>query len=372
MKKDRLSLELRVGIFVIVTIIAVLLFIFTQATSSKYKGYEIGVMFDYVSGLETGSPVRVSGVRAGEVRDIEILYEAQPKVLAKLRLRQDIKIGRYSRITIQTLGIIGEKYIEIAPSSYKEYIQPDEIVEGENPLSLEKLAEASQSIIVRLNDVIADISRLTGDEQLRENVKAVINNSASAIQRIDNAFEKIEWLADTVVETNEKTQDILARSAPKVDKLLDNSNELVVSTKTKMEGTMDEIKRFASAGADAAKSFEDIQKTAIAFGNVASDIQDFLFKLQNEGLVAQMMKEEELINQIKHEVILLHEATQQFKETAETINDVSEDMNVIVSDLKDGKGSIGMFLRSDELYRDISGFVKDLKENPWRIFLRRK
>jgi phospholipid/cholesterol/gamma-HCH transport system substrate-binding protein len=372
MKKEKLSLELRVGIFVIATIFAVILFVFTQATSSKYRGYEIGVLFDYVSGLETGSPVRVSGVRAGEVKNIEILYEEKPKVLAKLRLRQDIKIGKHSRITIQTLGIIGEKYIEIAPSSNKEYVMAGEIVDGENPLSLERLAEASQSIVMRLNDVITDVSKLTGDEALQENVKLVVNNSASAIKRIDSAFEKIEWLADTVVETNEKTQAILSRSAPKVESLLDNTNELVVSTKTNVETTLDEIQRFAKAGTEAAESLKEIKETAVAFGEVAADMQGFIFQLQNEGLIARMMKEEELVDQIKHEVVLLHEATQQFTETAGTMNELSGNMNTIVSDLKDGKGSVGMFLRSDELYRDVSDFVKDIKENPWKMFIRRR
>ncbi len=372
MKKDRLSLELRVGIFIVVTILAVLLFIFMQATRSKYRGYEIGVMFDYVSGLETGSPVRVSGVRAGEVRNIEILYEVQPKVLAKLRLRQDIKICKFSRVTIQTLGIIGEKYIEITPSSCKEYVQPGEIIDGENPLSIEKLAEASQTIVVRLNDVLADISRITGDEELRNNFRNVINNSASAIKRIDNAFEKIEWLADTVVETNEKTQDLLTRTAPKVDILLDNTNELVVSGKTKIEGTLDEIKRFAEAGTTAAESMKEIKETAVAFEEVAADMRGLISDLQSKGLVAKMLKEEELVDQIKHEVVLLQDTTQQFKETAETVNTVSENMNVIVSDLKEGQGTLGKLLRNDELYTDLYGLIKDIRENPWRIFLHRK
>jgi len=372
MKKEKFSLELRVGIFIVAGIVAILMFVFTQATRSKYRGYEIGVTFDYVSGLENGSPVRVSGVRAGEVRDIQILYETQPKVLAKLRLRQDIKIGRYSRVTIQTLGIIGEKYIEITPSSCKEYVQQGETIEGENPLSIEKLAEASESIVVRLNDVLEDISRLTGDEELRNNFKNVINNSASAIKRIDSAFEKIEWLADTVVETNEKTQGLLTRTGPKVDTLLDNTNELVVSGKAKIEGTLDEIKRFAEAGTDAAESLKEVKETAIAFEEVAADLRGFISDLQSKGLIARMMKEEELVDQVKHEGVLLHEATQQFKETAETMNTVSENMNVIVSGVKEGQGTVGKLLRSDDLYMDISGLIKDIRENPWRILFKRK
>jgi len=372
MKKDSLSLELKVGIFIVIAIMAVLLFIFTQVKRGEYRGYEIGAMFDYVSGLETGSPVRVSGVRTGEVRDIEILYDVKPKVLAKLRLRKDVKLGIHSRITIQTLGIIGEKYIEITPSSDKEYIQPGEIIEEENPLSMEKLAEASQSIIVRLDNVLSDISRLTGDEQVRENIKTILNDSAAAINRIENTFEKMAELTDTVAETNKKAQSLLVSNGPRIEELIKNTNELVVSTRTRMEGTLDEMKRFASAGADAAQSFKDIREAAVAFKKTSTDIQSFLFKLQNEGLVARMLEEEELFEHIKHEIVLLQDATQQFKKTAETINEISEDMNVIVSDLRKGEGTAGKFLRSDDIYKDVSDFIKDIKEHPWKIFIRRK
>ncbi len=64
MKRERISLELRVGLFVIIAILLAAVLIMTQATAGKYKGYEIGILFDYVGGLESGSPVRVSGVRA--------------------------------------------------------------------------------------------------------------------------------------------------------------------------------------------------------------------------------------------------------------------------------------------------------------------
>ncbi|MBN1445088.1 MAG: MCE family protein [Candidatus Omnitrophica bacterium] len=372
MKRNKLSLELRVGIFVIVTIICIILFVATQATSSKYRGYEIGVLFDYVSGLETGSPVRVSGVRAGEVRQIEIMYDVQPKVLAKLRMRQDIKISSLSRITIQTFGIIGEKYIEITPSSDKKYIKPGEIVEGENPLTMEKLAAAGQSIIVQLNDVLTDIGELTGDEEIRGNLKSVLNESAAAITKIDKTFTQIGELTATLNQTSETMHKTISANAPKMELLLDNANELVYSGKIRMEETLHEIKKFASAGTTAAESFKDIQEAAVSFTELSREMQNFVFRLQNEGLFARMMKEEELLDNLKKELFTLHEATKQFKQTSETINDLSTNMNTIVSDMKDGQGTIGKFMRSDQLYRDIEAFVQDIKANPWKLLFRKR
>ncbi|HOL21247.1 MAG TPA: MlaD family protein [bacterium] len=372
MKRDKLSLELRVGIFVIITIILAGVFIVTQATTGKYRGYEIGILFDYVGGLESGSPVRVSGVRAGEVKEIEILYEAQPKVLARVKIRHDIKISTGSRITIQTLGLIGEKYIEITPSPEKKYIQPGEIVEGENPLSVEKLVEAGQNMVIGLNNVLSDISKITSDRALQENIKSVIGQAATAINTIETTFADIEKLTLTIGETSKKVDSAISINAPKLEELLNNTNELVSSGKTRMEETMDEIKRFASAGTKAAESFEDIQKAAISFDKMSTDMQDFLWRIQNEGLIARLMKEEELVDQIKHELLLLHNATTQFSDTAERINQISVELNRIVSDVEKGKGTAGKLLRDEELYNNLNDFVKDIKEHPWKLFIRRK
>ncbi|MCX8081855.1 MAG: MlaD family protein [bacterium] len=361
MKRDKLSLELRVGIFVVITILLAGIFIVTQATTAKYRGYEIGIMFDYVGGLESGSPVRVSGVRVGEVKQIEILYEAQPKVLAKVKIRSDIKISTGSKITIQTLGLIGEKYIEITPSAEKKYIQPGEIVEGENPLTMEKLIEAGQNMIIGLNGILTDIDSITGDETFRNNIKSVVADASSTIKKVD-------ILMTNLTETSEKVNRIVTANASKIEELINNTNEFMASGKT----TMDEIKKFASAGQQAAESFEDIQKAATSFDKLSRDLQEFLWKIQNEGAFARLMKEEEIVDQLKYELQLLSDATLRFTEASGRISEATISLNNIISDVEKGKGTAGKLLRDEELYNNLNDFVKDIKAHPWKLFIRRK
>ncbi|HNS31700.1 MAG TPA: MlaD family protein [bacterium] len=390
MTKNRFSIEIKVGIFVLVTAFALLLFIITQAKGGRRGGYEISAAFDYVSGLEVGSPVRVSGVRVGEVKGIEIVYDVVPKVLVKMKIRQDVKIAKYSRITIQTLGIIGEKYIEIAPSHNTEHVKPGELITGENPLSLERIADAGQSIVVRLNDILGDIRNITGEEDLQGNVRTFIKGSASAIESVDKAFEKIEKLSEEISDTNKKLQDLIVTQGPKLEELIENTNSLVVSGRSKMESTMDEIKALAVEGKKSGEMFTEVADTAKEFHAVASKMQfliadtsreltttssaikEFFGKLQNEGLLAKIMKEEELVDTIKDEVLLLQDATRQFSTTAEQIGVFSVELNKLLSSINEGEGSLGKVLYSDELYREIMDFVRDIKENPWKILIRKR
>ena len=390
MKKNKFSIEMKVGIFILAAVCALILFVFIQAKGGKYRGYDISVSFDYVAGLEIGSPVRVSGVRVGEVKIIEIIYNTAPKVFVRMKIRQDVKIPKYSRITIQTLGIIGEKYIEIAPSKEKESLLPGETIQGENPLSLERVADAGESIIIRLNDILGDVRGITGDEKLQENVKRVIKGAASAVENIDSAFVKINQLSTEVAETNKKLQDVIVAQGPKLEMLIDNTNSFVVSGKEKMELTLDDIRALAAEGKKSSDMFSKVAETSVAFKSVASDMQsligktsseitttsasinEFFRKIQSEGLIARLMKEEELVDHLETEILLLQDATKEFKTASEGISTFSFELNKLISNINAGEGSVGKFLSSDELYQEVMDFIKDIKEHPWKLFIKKR
>ncbi|MCK9265821.1 MlaD family protein [bacterium] len=390
MKKNSFSTEIKVGFFILTALFALVLFVVIQAKGGKYRGYDLTASFDYVSGLEVGSPVRVSGVRVGEVKSIDIVYDVAPKVLVKMKIRQDVKIARYSRITIQTLGIIGEKYIEIAPSQKQEYISAGETVEGDNPLSLERIADVGQSIVVRFNDILGDVRNITGEKDVQVNIGRLVKGAASATERIDNFFEQMEGMAQELSETNKSIQDMVVTQTPKLEELVDNANLLLVSGKDKMELTMEDIRALAVEGKKSGKMFDEISGAAKEFKSVAEGmqvfiedtskevkktslpIQEFFTKLQNEGLISELMKEKELLGQIKTEMTLLQESTSQFKETAEKISLFSDELNKLLLNINEGKGSVGQFVSNEELYKEVLDFVKDIKANPWKLFIRRR
>ena len=67
----RMALELRVGFFVMLAILLILIFAIVKGQFSfRRGGYEVKAAFKYVAGVDRGSPVQVSGVRVGEVKKV--------------------------------------------------------------------------------------------------------------------------------------------------------------------------------------------------------------------------------------------------------------------------------------------------------------
>ncbi|MCM8804889.1 MAG: MlaD family protein [Candidatus Omnitrophica bacterium] len=361
----RLTIEMKVGLFVLCGILAVIIFIFTQTKTRKLRGYEINVLFDYVSGLEIGSPVRVSGVRVGEVKKIEILYENIPKVMVKLKINPEVKIAKGSKITIRTLGIIGEKYIEITPSNKKEFIAKGEIVEGENPLSVEKIANIGQDIAENLNKILSNLSEIIEDKKFKQNIKNFANE-------LDITIVKIGSLVDDLSQTNNSLKNFIEKNSPRIEDFIKNTNEFFVSGKEEIKKTAEDIRNFLEIKDKAEDAILNFSETLNDFQKVSKQAGEFLERIQREGLIAKIMKEEKMIEDIKEEISLLKETTFKIGQSSEILNETLTNLNSILNTIKSGEGTIGKLMYKDELYNEIFDFVKDIKEHPWKLFFRKK
>ncbi len=139
-------LELKVGTFVLIGFIA-MSFIVASISDFSFaqKGTSYGVVFNFANGLRDAAPVRLAGVEAGLVKELELFVDVndgnRTKVRAKIWLQDGIAMPADSTLTINQLGLLGEKYIEIIPGVSSEYVKPGSMLVGKDPLAMEKIME---------------------------------------------------------------------------------------------------------------------------------------------------------------------------------------------------------------------------------------
>ena len=92
-------------------------------------GLKVEVLYHFAGGVEVGSPVRVSGVKVGQVDRIEFLSEAERRALPAETNVPSLKLGISiaqkavstlkddSKFYVNMAGIIGERYMEITPGT---------------------------------------------------------------------------------------------------------------------------------------------------------------------------------------------------------------------------------------------------------------
>lgn len=181
--------ELKVGIFIAVGILVFFIIVFSIGDVYLLrKGYHIGVIFNFANGITESAPARLAGVNVGQVDKIDIFYdEAEKKTKIKLLVwinDENVKIERDSMAVINTLGLLGEKYLEIFPGTKSDDIlgNGDEIV-GHDPIPTELLAEkldefadSANVVMTRLKEGEGTVGKLLVEEKIYNDLEELVED----------------------------------------------------------------------------------------------------------------------------------------------------------------------------------------------------
>ena len=162
MSRDN-GLELKVGLFVLMAALALTFFIISVSDLSIFeKGRHIQVIFGFASGLNEAAPVRLAGVEVGLVKKLQVFRDdsdgGKTKVRVNVWLRDDVAIPADSKMTINQLGILGEKYLEILPGNSADMIKDDSVTVGQDPVPIEKIAEQVDTLMAKLETTVDSIN----------------------------------------------------------------------------------------------------------------------------------------------------------------------------------------------------------------------
>ncbi|MCX5687642.1 MAG: MlaD family protein [Candidatus Omnitrophica bacterium] len=177
----RMNFELKVGIFIFIGIVILSVIIFSIGNFYSVKrGYNLDVVFSFANGIGVGAPVRYSGVQVGEVQEIKIYFdENEKKPLVKLTVwvSQDTWINENAKASINTLGLLGEKYLEISPGTRDvRLLQKGDVLRGSDPVSTEELARGTKELIEKIANLTESLNKIAGDDSLRASLKTTFNN----------------------------------------------------------------------------------------------------------------------------------------------------------------------------------------------------
>jgi len=138
---NKSAMETAVGIFVIIGIICISYLTVKLGNVGWFNDnyYSLSARFDSVSGLTTGASVEMAGVEIGEVAAISLDLKEQIAVV-ELRIRKDVSLTDDVIASVKTAGLIGDKYISIAPGGSDIVLKGgDAITETESAIDLEEL-----------------------------------------------------------------------------------------------------------------------------------------------------------------------------------------------------------------------------------------
>ena len=321
MKKK--STEVVVGIFVVIGIILLVLMTvkIEKFQVGKRAGYPLHIFFESVAGLEQNSPVRVAGVRVGDVEKVA-LEGGRAKV--SFRVPTDVTLYNDAKAYLKSEGFLGEKYIEITPGTPgNPKVDPGGHVEqGAPPADVEQFLSNMSSIGDDLKEVIKPL----------ENILKAVDP-----KKVEGMITKIDKFSGQLSDIGDDARKTLRKGTEAFSTLYDVGDKV-----RKGEGTLGKLvtdetvyQEARKAVETAKEAVEKVKVTAEALKNVSEKIE------RGEGTLGKLIQDESLY--------------QEAKDTLHTLKGVAEKV-------ERGEGTLGKLINDDTLVKETEKTMKKVQK----------
>ncbi len=260
---------------------------------------------DNVQGLSVSSPVSINGLKVGQVDGITPVTGKNGKVsfVVALLVDKDYSFSKSSTVEVFEPGLMTGKELKIILGQGEPYAKSGDTLKGSEEASMlanlssqiGPLKDQVQTSLKTIDSLTSNANKLL-DAENRAEIKALLANLNQTVR----AFET----------TSKQTNQLLANTDPRVQKVLDNADLATISAKN----TLDK------------------------FGNVADQID-----------------------------------VKNLNQTIAKLGATTDNLNKIIGGIQNGDGSLGKLTKDDELYKNLNqtiesmnALVTDLKANPKR------
>ncbi len=227
MPKRSAKIEVVVGIFVLVslTLLLAMVVLIGRRQNVFEKRYEITGVFKSVAGLQPGAEVHLAGINIGYIRGIGFNKANEVEVVMSISRAQAERIRSDSVACIRTMGVMGDRYVQITVGSENEPpIPPGGHIQTSEMIEWEELLEAARPTLGNIENTMKNISELTDDVAdpdgnvgtILKNVKTLSTDALEGRGTIgalfvrDDIYTKTSTLLDTTKETMENLKGITA------------------------------------------------------------------------------------------------------------------------------------------------------------------
>jgi phospholipid/cholesterol/gamma-HCH transport system substrate-binding protein len=337
-EKQQRWAKLRVGIVVTIAIGIVFLAIIFAGNIEKIFAprSRIYATFTDIKGLREDAPVWFSGVEIGSVKSIKFTTEREIQTEMWVSTDSLKFLKQDSKANILTLGLLGDKYIEITPGSRTAAgLHAGGTITGQTTMEIQDVVRTSQESIAKISDFVnilegilkkiesgeGTLSKLLNDPSVYDNLKDTTEEFTKLIRKIENGRGTISRLLndDTLyadISSSVKDINLFARSLRDskgtLHKLIDDP-----SLYDRFQKASENLDVFTQKLSSSKGTINRLIEDESLYGNINSaseKLANLLEKIdRGEGLAGRLVKDEELAKELKMTLTELNTLIQDIK-----------------------------------------------------------
>jgi phospholipid/cholesterol/gamma-HCH transport system substrate-binding protein len=394
------GLQFRVGLFVIIAILAFLAMIYALGARARLfeARYTVHADFTEVAGLVPGATVRLAGVQIGRVTGVHLPGQPGGKVRVDLTIGKQFedRVRGNSVARIETQGLLGDKLIEITVGSKEAAPLPEGgVLAARDPFELgQAISESAQTIksVAALTENLRETTAALNQSKLIEEAVATVRSArqiTGQFSRIADQIEKGRGWAHVLIYEEPRALRRIDQALASTNAILDRiergegaagvltSDESAAAAR-RFLGFLDRVGRVGDGSNPddsllAALLFDPAQKALL--DDVRGVLGEFQVTARNLRLVSErilggrgtlgsLVQDEPGDPALKAAIADLRAAVLNFRA-------ISEKANAIADKINDGEGTLGALIADPTVYERLVTILEGAqKSSLFRIFLR--
>lgn len=232
--------------------------------------------FKQVLGLSPQAEVKLNGLSIGKVED---LIASGGSVTVVMRVPPDTKIPEDSKVTITSVGIMGEKFVNIIPSTDKgKYVKSGDYIFGVDEVGMNSMFENLNNVMNKVQDLLGAVQNIIGDDNFQKAVSVMSENMKEATGNINNMTGVLERIA--------------VNNEGNVNQMVDSMNGILESMNRSM-GTVEHMVQNIDKFAGDPQTAEDLKTTLKNISETSKSVADMtesINKVVSDPQVSEDMK----------------------------------------------------------------------------------
>lgn len=166
----------KVGVFflVVLAIAGLMIWKIEDIRVGRGGSKKVSVQFADVSGLAEKSTVRVAGVPVGKVGKIRL---EQGRAYVDIELDRDVDLRQGASASIASLGLLGEKYVELVPGPVGSAPLPENsVITGDVPVTFDEITRLARDIEKDIKEITANLNQSLGGPEGEERLRTIVEN----------------------------------------------------------------------------------------------------------------------------------------------------------------------------------------------------
>lgn len=265
--------EVKVGLVIVVSLLILAGFIVSilgLKIGQPTKTYMTTLRF--AGGIEPGTVVRFGGMQAGRVAAVNVSSRDDSLIELTMRVAEGTPVKTDSEVFINTIGFLGQYYLEISTGSEGSPILPSgSEIKSREIVGLNELLARAQSAVERVDAVMVIVNeKILAEEfpKLRERIEAIADKVQRLLTDVDDVFNEenrenvaqtLEQLRMLFQENREDMRTTVAnfRSASeRLESLAATLDSLVAENRDDVDVIIDDIHATAGQVRSAAERIE--------------------------------------------------------------------------------------------------------------------